>query len=374
MQTRPLLPDEKVMSLIRPVLPVYRESSLASAVEALRESGAEAAPVLDGSFVVGAIWAKDIRAAVLAGEPLDLPLIHFLEERPPRLLPNATLEEARAVLAASGAPAIIISDPEGRYVGLLSALDLYHRPEALARPPYIGGMATPFGVFLTNGETSGGAGPFALAATGAMLFGLLFFAVLVTAYVLEAAGTNVSMQTAELLFAVMPPALFFVMLRALPLSGTHGAEHMVVHAIERREPLNYEIVRRMPRVHPRCGTNLAIGAMIFMGLVGAIYPVFGPAGALFSLVATMTLWRPIGSIFQLFITTKNPSKPQLLGAMKAGEELLARYKQNPRPMPSFGRRLVMSGLPWVFAGAVFAFVVLYLLLHNADIPAVARLW
>ncbi len=31
---------------------------------------------------------------------------------------------------------------------------------------------------------------------------------------------------------------------------------MVVHAIEEGEDLTLEKVRPMPRVHPRCGTNL----------------------------------------------------------------------------------------------------------------------
>jgi uncharacterized protein YqhQ len=36
----------------------------------------------------------------------------------------------------------------------------------------------------------------------------------------------------------------------------------VVHAIERGEPLLAESVRAMPRVHPRCGTNIVAAAFL----------------------------------------------------------------------------------------------------------------
>src|SRR5438477_4650656 len=262
--------EARVISVIRPLRPIYRESSLSAAIEALRESeSAEAVAVLDGSFVVGVVWASEIRQAALSGTSLEVPISHFMDGKPPRLLPNASLEEARAVLTASGAPALVVADIDGRYLGMLSALDLYHRGDVVTRPPLIGGMATPFGVFLTNGEVSGGAGPAALMATGGMLHILLMAGIFVTFTVIDAVsprllnafGPHSIAQVEGVAVAVLPAMFFFTLLRLLPLSGTHGAEHMVVHAIERREPLTYEVVRRMPRVHPRCGTNLAVGAM-----------------------------------------------------------------------------------------------------------------
>ena len=128
-------------------------------------------------------------------------------------------------MASTNRPSVIVSDTEGRYLGTLSALDLFHRPEGQIRPPFIGGMATPFGVFLTNGEISGGAKPFALAVTGALLFGLLVVAVVATTGVLERSVSE-STRAPEVLARRLPPALFFTFLsRHSPIRHsrrTHG--------------------------------------------------------------------------------------------------------------------------------------------------------
>ncbi|MER3495923.1 MAG: hypothetical protein C4320_03425, partial [Armatimonadota bacterium] len=60
--------------------------------------------------------------------------------------------------------------------------------------------------------------------------------------------------------------MFVILFRLLPLAGTHAAEHMAVNALERGEPLDPEVVARMPRTHIRCGTNLAVGAGLFFGI------------------------------------------------------------------------------------------------------------
>jgi CBS domain-containing protein len=360
-QTVPSL-EEHILGYVRPLRPLYRESSLSAAVEALREFGGELVPVLDGSLLAGVVWADDLRTAVLSGESLEQSLVSRMDRNPPRLPANATVENARMMLMNAGRGCAVVTDTEGRYVGVLFALDLFHRPATEVKPPFIGGMATPFGVFLTNGDVSGGAGPLALVATGAMLFSLLMIGVAVTIGLLEWFGRDLSIPAQELLLTIAPTAVFFGLLRGLPLSGTHGAEHMVVHAIERREPLTVEVVRRMPRVHPRCGTNFAVGAMLFMWLVQVTRSHFQEIGALLALVATLLLWRPIGAVFQQFVTTKTPSDSQLRSAIAAGEQLLQRFKQSPRPSPTFGRRLVMSGLPWVLAGSLLAYGVAYALL------------
>ncbi|MBA3726321.1 MAG: DUF1385 domain-containing protein [Armatimonadetes bacterium] len=359
---------DPIITSIRAVRPLYIESSLSAAIEAIRESGADAVPVLDGSFVVGVVWSEDIKAAALADVPQTLPISQWLDTEPPRILPNAGHAEARAILTSSRRPSLVVVDNEGRYLGLLTTLDLLHPTEVGIRPPFIGGMATPFGVFLTNGEVSGGAGPAALVATGGFMVSLLIIGVHATLGVLDAFGPRVNGSFSYAVMYVLPPVFFFVLLRVLPISGTHGAEHMVVHAIERREPLAYDVVKRMPRVHPRCGTNLAIGAMLFMGLIQALWPDWREVGALLALVMTMAVWRPLGSLFQQYITTKTPTRAQLERAMAAGEELLARYKQSSHPIPSFGRRLLMSGLPWVLLGSTLMFMLLrgVLLLFDLD--------
>src|SRR5207248_1050627 len=69
--------------------------------------------------------------------------------------------------------AIPILDASDRYLGLVSLADLLEALPVRPRPPMVGGMATPFGVYLTNGSIQAGAGNVALMAGGALLGFLL---------------------------------------------------------------------------------------------------------------------------------------------------------------------------------------------------------
>ncbi|HIM60097.1 MAG TPA: DUF1385 domain-containing protein [Dehalococcoidia bacterium] len=54
--------------------------------------------------------------------------------------------------------------------------------------------------------------------------------------------------------------------------GYHGAEHMVVHAYEAREPLTIESVRRFPAAHPRCGTSFLMTVVIVSIILFMFFP------------------------------------------------------------------------------------------------------
>ena len=60
----------------------------------------------------------------------------------------------------------------------------------------------------------------------------------------------------QALFVPVSFLFLLLFLRFSPISGTHGAEHMVVHAMEEGEDLTMEKVRPMPRVHPRLRNEL----------------------------------------------------------------------------------------------------------------------
>jgi uncharacterized protein YqhQ len=108
---------------------------------------------------------------------------------------------------------------------------------------------------------------------------------------------------------------------------------MTVHAIERGEPLEPEFVRRMPRVHPRCGTNIAAGALVFLTLANLNLGVYRDVTLLLALVTTLLVWRPIGNLLQALFTTRPPSERQLRNGIEAGKQLLHRYQmQGYRPL------------------------------------------
>lgn len=343
--------DSRIIDHIRPVDPVYRESSLAAALERLRYSGSEVVPVVDGSYLVGALWADDVRAAVLGGAPMSMPVAQFVDESAPILSSVAPQSEAHLSMTASSRPAVLVVDPDGRYLGVVRVFDLFSLPDRSARPPVVGGMATPLGVYLTNGNLRAGASAWGLVLTGAVMTSMLLVGLLLTGFIYQAlpAGSPGLLKSAILY--ILPICLFFLQVRLSPIAATHGAEHMVIHAIERGEPLRPEIVKRMPRVHPRCGTNLAVGALVFTGIIQATWSTFQEAGAMMALILTLSVWRPLGSLAQKYVTTKTPREKDIAGAISAAEELIGKYREGDRRVPSIASRLVSSGLPLILIGS-----------------------
>jgi uncharacterized protein YqhQ len=150
-------------------------------------------------------------------------------------------------------------------------------------------------------------------------------------------------------------------MRLIPLSGIHAAEHKVVHAIERGEELLPSTVSRMPRVHPRCGTNLAIGASLFIGLGTMELPIGSALKLMIAGVATLLLWRPLGNAMQFYVTTKTPTDKHLAMGIRSGKELLAKYATDGSRRVSVFQRIVNSGMIHVIVGSNIAFWLYYLI-------------
>lgn len=349
-----------VMEIAKPVRPIYKESSLQTAIEALLEGRRGVVPVIHDSRVIGQVEEETLRKGTLDGLPPDSTITPFIAN-PLTILANQTIDNAIQILRESQKKALIVVDVEGRYIGLLSPFDLRNPIPIGMRPPLVGGVATPFGVLLTSGNVTVGPGPWALMTTGALLVLLGGIGASATLWLIAFLGNQVPYALTNALQLLGPALMFFLLIRLLPISGTHGAEHMVVHAIERREPLTFEAVKRMPRVHPRCGTNIAVGAWMFVLFVSLFWNLFGELGALAALVFTLILWRPVGSFLQATLTTKTPTPSQLEAAIKVGKKLLEQYRFSARVAPSLWRRLAAGGLGWVMIGAVLASTALYLI-------------
>src|SRR5690606_10053933 len=120
--------------------------------------------------------------------------------------------------------------------------------------------------------------------------------------------------------------LFLVLLRLQPLSGYHAAEHMVVHAIEQNEPLEPDTVSRMPRVHPRCGTNIAVALGLFLGIFSMEWLFDQEVRVLIGLLTALFFFRPIGAFVQSVFTTRPPTPRQIQAGVDAGRQLLERYQ------------------------------------------------
>lgn len=349
MPPEPLL--QPIGALMHPVEALCEMDSIHRAAGIVRASRAGVAPYTVGGALVGMVTERSLATAFSAGASSEASCSIAVVPYPLVLPAHASGAEALRALQGSDQPAIVVVD-QGRPIGTVAASDLIAGPPPNQQPPFIGGMATPFGIYLTTGTTSAGAGHVALTLTGALMFTLFLGGLLVTDAVLHNATHN---AFTGFVAEALPVLIFLGGLRLMPLAAIHASEHQVVHAIERGELLELETVRRMPRVHPRCGTNIAAGASLFLGIASSNLFVEQEPRLLVAMVATLLLWRPLGAALQLFVTTKPAKDKQLLAAIKVGADLLKKLEQTPRRAPNFFSRLANSGLPHVMTGSLLAY-------------------
>jgi len=280
-----------------------------------------------------------------------------------------SLENALSTLQRYDVPALPVIDGNGSYLGLISHADVLAAMHKNVRPPLVGGMATPLGVWLTDGHISAGAPRLGLFLTG-ILLGLCFvFSYVVMAFILywlssalmtdwltqfvsgRIGADSTSASWFNLIVTAAQELLFLGALRLIPLAGTHAAEHQTIWAMERGLELIPENVKQMPRAHPRCGTNLVALA----GMIEIIFqhlPSFDPGTILIALLFIYLFWRNLGEWLQNWFTTRPANARQLQSGIDAGLELQRKYQEQPVVVTSFGRRLFNSGLIYAAAGMI----------------------
>lgn len=275
-----------------------------------------------------------------------------------------SLHNALITLDRFNCNALPVIEVDGTYRGMISRADIVAALGRNIRPPVIGGMATPLGVWLTTGALSGGAPPLGLFLSGVVLglcHMLSYFVVLIALGLINVdwaamfasgrMGGTVDSGAFNFVTTAAQSLVFLCFIRALPLSGIHAAEHQTVWAIERGLPLTPEIVSQMPRAHPRCGTNL----LALSGLIIIIFqhlPSFDPAQVLFALLFIYFTWRSFGEILQNYFTTRPATRAQLESGIRAGVEVMEKYQDQPHLMPPFGARLLRSGMAYAAAGMI----------------------
>ncbi len=267
-----------------------------------------------------------------------------------------------------------VVDAHGFLLGMAGRGDLVRDLVRPFRPPTVGGMATPMGVYLTTGRVSGGAGTGALALTGFVMFSVVIISTIAQAFIgaqLEtipaiarvAQALPVPVQSAlELLIPYLAQTgLFLLLLRFSSVAGFHAAEHQVVHALERSEPLLAENVRAMPRVHPRCGTNLVAGASILMVGGMTLQPFLHEGAYALSGMVALAYWRSVGAWLQQHVTTRPATDAQIESGIRAAQELLDRHGQAPFASARPLTRLWRMGFAQIFLGFAFGSGLLWML-------------
>jgi CBS domain-containing protein len=294
----------------------------------------------------------------------------------PYISAHFTLLNALSMLDRTGLPALPVLDEVGRYRGIVSRADVLAAMSGAVRPPMVGGMATPLGVWLTNGTLTGGAPPLGLFLSGLTLAFCYAFAQILLVVglwainpALGAAGLSgrlgIVLDGSGLLNTsafVAQSLLFLLLMRAVPLAGIHAAEHQTVWAMERGLPLEIEYVEKMPRAHPRCGTNLiALVGLVTIGLVHI--PEFTPDWILLVLAITFFGWRSLGTLLQEWFTTRPASRKQLESGIKAAKELMEKYQAQPYATPGRPLRLLNNGMVYSAAGMILGTSVLFYLMQ-----------
>jgi hypothetical protein len=341
---------------MRPTFSVDLQESLELAARKLRENGCGILPVTRDGFLEGVMTETNMVEALAKGMAMTDP-VEGITQGGLTAMVSATGAEALRLFDTTKATALVVIDDGGRVLGILTPSDLYPKRLVPPRPPMVGGMATPFGVYLTTGSIRAGVGHLALVTTGMTMISLFTVATIISMAVGQwLTKHNVSPQVCGVVESALPILLFLVGMRSIPLSGTHAAEHKVVHAIERGEDLVPTVVRRMPRVHPRCGTNIAVGAMLFMGISnsGLLPGDYGILSPVIAVIATLMLWRPLGNAMQFYVTTKRPTDKQLAMGIQSGRELLEKYATAGTASANTWQRIVNSGMLHVVCGSLIA--------------------
>lgn len=362
-----------VRAVLRMPPALAREERVGVAAEFLRVSPYRCVPVLAQGQLLGLITEASLTAFLLDAPDTPDERRHWLEARVEQVLvpvvaaltPELSLRELVQALDFHRCDALPVRDAQGNYLGMVGRVDLVRELLCPMALPTLGGMATPIGVYLTTGAVSAGASHAALVLTGLCFFGVqttLLIALAVLGDLLPPLPlpTLVRESLELLLTASFTLFGFLGFIRLSPLAGYHAAEHQVVHAIERHAPLLPDVVRFMPRVHPRCGTNLA-AAVFLLGLGAVLLPLLGKLAYVASGLLAIAYWRSLGAWFQEHLTTRPATDAQLAQGIAAAKTLLSRHDAAPYAPLHPLKRLWYSGLPQILLGFLLGVGLLALL-------------
>lgn len=314
------------------------EDSLSRAAEAVRSSAMGAAPVIRDGRLAGLVTAGLLAGWAGQNGKAGEGTVDELPLDPAAALPDSlSAEDAAAFLRSNHLDcAPVVDTSTNTLVGMVSLAELVAAIYGRVRPPVIGGMATPLGVYLTGGGVRGGVGDLALMTTGIFMGCLALAAAWLTDEAFRQGGWIEQIPALARAVGPLSPEgvqlagflTFALLFRLTWVTGYHAAEHQVVHTIEAGDDLRPEVVRAKPRVHPRCGTNIvaAIGIMaVFWNK-----PWLSQLQPLLAMLTTFILWRRVGGWCQQYVTTRPASDRQIASGITAAEQLLERYRTRER--------------------------------------------
>lgn len=372
--------NETLRTVMKEAPDLAPSDSLSRFAQRLRYHATTSLPVVKDGYIQGIAHQSELIKVLGIGTKaereaaLQRPVQEIMSPVMVYAMTDTPLSELRSMFAEQGVTMIPVLEQDGYCLGMILANDLLTPVSVTPRPSLIGGMATPFGVYLTDGNLQAGASNGALAASG-FLLGSFFVITLWASEAFLKWGQRFGLPRSlsadlDIAFSVQSPTLglmnvgvrllslgiLLVLMRLNRLAGYHAAEHQTVHAIERFETLTPTIVGRMPRAHPRCGTNIMAGATLFFTLLqlGLCIPYGDSIAPLVALFGTMFYWRRVGAFLQERFTTRTASEKELLSGIAAGEELLNKYALSTPSRPRLWRRIWCMGMAQNLVGVSLA--------------------
>lgn len=261
---------------------------------------------------------------------------------------------------------IPVVDKNGKYTGkCITRTALISFLTGMVKPRTLGGLATPLGVYLTDGRHRTGAGNAGLILTGVAFAGIIIPIQLITGLIFN------YMPVPEAFILFIQLVLFILVLKITPLSKYHAAEHETIHAMEKGLPLTVETVRMQPRPHRRCGTNimvLLIGIQFVILLSYELTILKTPFAQFLFLIIGLLLvfsgWKKSGMWIQEYFTTSPASDSQIMNGIKAGEELLKKHKEDLNPKPvNFFEKIWNMGIIQILGSFLFTLWVFNYILY-----------
>lgn len=364
--------------VMRRVPALAPEARIAVAIEMVKASPYRAVPVVGatGRFV-GMVTEASLSRTLLGASTAEArakvretAVTETLEASEWWTVPMTPVSEVSWLFDHTHREVLPVLGQESVFYGLIGRGDLVQELSRPFQPPTIGGMATPLGVYLTTGRVSGGAGTLGLMLTGVFMAAISVAALALIIYadshlppwslpapLVAVIPESVRTAAGAVVGSVLGTLPLFLALKFSPIAGYHAAEHQVVHAVERGEPLLVEAVRAMPRVHPRCGTNIVAAVFLATTVFTALSELPGGLNLLAAGLAALLYWRSLGSWLQQHVTTRPATNKQIESAIFAAREVLARHSAAPdaplRPLA----RLWRMGLPQILLG--FTAVILF---------------
>ncbi len=191
---------------------------------------------------------------------------------------------------------VAVRRPTGEISVMKESLNLLSDRWPLLKWPVLRGTVSLFGTLMLGiralnysaqealEEDEGEIGPWAMAGTIAVAFGLaIFLFLLLPLWVTRWMETTFNWVSGQWAFnmvdGILRLVVFFLYLGAITMAKDirrifqyHGAEHMSIYAMEAGEELTVDSAKKYSPMHPRCGTSFLLIVMVLSIVIFAQIP------------------------------------------------------------------------------------------------------